>query len=152
MKKTILLISILLAFFVAQAQNPVNYYQYLPKGYQLKDVNGNAGPASTIDFDKDGINDLAIIVFSEKNGTPIFCIYLSSTFDTSKSFNYCEWPYMMHDLNFANGKLSLFSDNGSMGQYGLIEMQYDALKRDFKITKYEDDNGNKNVAFKVWKF
>ena len=150
MKKLLILATITLAISVVKAQSPINYYQYLPKGYQLKDVNGELGPASNVDFDNDGTKDLAIIIFDQKLNTPIFCIYLSSTFNTSKSFNYCEWIYMMHDLNYANGTLSLYSDNGSMGQYGSIEMKYDAVNRDFKITNYEDHAGNKTVTFKAW--
>ena len=66
MKKLMILATIILVMDVAKAQNPINYYQYLPKGYQLKDVNGELGPASNFDFDKDGIKDLAIILFNEK--------------------------------------------------------------------------------------
>jgi hypothetical protein len=151
MKKILILAAITLAVCVAKAQSTINYYQYLPSGYQLKDVNGELGPTANYDFDKDGIKDLAIIIFDEKENIPIFCIYLSSTFNNSKSFNYCEWLYMMHDLNFANETLSLYSDNGSMGQYGLLEMKYDAVAKNFKITNYEDHAGNKAVTFKVWK-
>ena len=56
---------------------------------------------------------------------------------------------MMHSLKFENGVLSLFSDNGSMGQYGSIEMKYDIGKKDFKVIKYEDVLGNKSIKFKV---
>jgi hypothetical protein len=52
---------------------------------------------------------------------------------------------MKHDLNYENGKLSLNSDNGSMGQYGSIEMKYDIVNREFRVTKYEDDAGNKTI-------
>jgi hypothetical protein len=149
MKKILILAAIFLAYGHAEAQSPINYYQYLPNGYQLKDVNGELGPASKVDFDKDGFEDLAIILFDKKDNLPIFCIYLSSNFNTSKSFKYCDWVFMMHDLNYENGKLSLNSDNGSMGQYGSIEMKYDSVKKDFKIIKYEDNAGNKTIAFKV---
>jgi hypothetical protein len=130
-------------------QNSINFYQYLPKGYQLKDVNGKLGPASNFDFDKDGIKDLAIILFDEKYSIPIFCFYLSSNFKTTKTFKYCDWKFMMHTLNYENGMLSLFSDNGSMGQYGSIEMKYDTVKKDFKIIKYKDNAGNNTKTFKL---
>lgn len=149
MRNLLILATILVVFSVAKAQIPINYYQYLPKGYQLKDVNGELGPASNFDFDKDGIKDLAIILFDKKDNMSIFCIYLSSNFNTSKSFKYCDWVFMMHTLNYENGTLSLSSDNGSMGQYGEIEMKYDDVKNDFKIIKYEDNLGNKTVTFKV---
>ena len=149
MKNLLILATMLLTFGFAKAQSQIDYYQYLPNGYQLKDVNGELGPASKVDFDKDGFEDLAIILFDKKDNLPIFCIYLSSNFNTSKSYKYCDWVFMMHDLNYENGKLSLNSDNGSMGQYGSIEMKYDSVKKDFKIIKYEDNAGNKTIAFKV---
>jgi hypothetical protein len=57
---------------------------------------------------------------------------------------------MMHDLNYENGTLSIFSYNGSMGIFGSIKMKYDAVKRDLKIIKYEDNAGSKTITFKVW--
>jgi hypothetical protein len=149
MKKLLILAMIFLAYGLAEAQSQINYYKYIPNGYQLKDVNGELGPASKVDFDKDGIEDLAIILFDNKDNLPIFCIYLSSNFNTSKYYKYCDWVFMMHTLNYENGVLSLFSDNGSMGQYGSIKMKYDSVKKDFKIIKYEDNAGNKTIAFKV---
>ena len=149
MKKLLILAMIFLAYGLAEAQSQINYYKYIPNGYQLKDVNGELGPASKVDFDKDGIEDLAIILFDNKDNLPIFCIYLSSNFNTSKSYKYCDWVFMMHTLNYENGVLSLFSDNGSMGQYGSIKMKYDSVKKDFKIIKYEDNANNKTIAFKV---
>ena len=149
MKKLLILAMIFLAYGLAEAQSQINYNKYIPNGYQLKDVNGELGPASKVDFDKDGIDDLAIILFDNKDNLPIFCIYLSSNFNTSKSYKYCDWVFMMHTLNYENGVLSLFSDNGSMGQYGSIKMKYDSVKKDFKIIKYEDNAGNKTIAFKV---
>lgn len=139
----------LFTFCFAKAQSQINYYEHLPNGYQLKDANGELGPASSSDFDKDGIKDLAIILFDDKDNLPIFCIYLSSNFNTFKSYKYCDWVFMMNNLNYENGILSLFSDNGSMGQYGSIEMKYDSVKKDFKIIKYEDHAGNKTITFKV---
>ncbi len=149
MKKLCILTLILLMFGVSKAQKPINYYQHLLEGYQLKDANGELGPVLNNDFDKDGIKDLAIILFDKKENLPIFCIYLSSNFKTSSTFKYCDWVFMMHTLNYENGILSLFSDNGSMGQFGSIEMKYDAVKRDFKIIKYEDSAGNKTIKFNL---
>ena len=150
MKNLLIVATMLFTFCFAKAQSQINYYEHLPKGYQLKNVNGELGPVSKVDFDKDGIKDLAIILFDDQN-LPIFCIYLSSNFNTSKSYKYCDWPFMVHDLNYKNGILSLFSKNGSMmgGPYGSIEMKYDSVKKDFKIIKYEDNAGNKTIVFKV---
>lgn len=149
MKKILILVPILFLSSFVKSQNSINYYQFLPKGYQLKDSNGDLGPVSNNDFDKDGIKDLAIILFDMEDKLPIFCIYLSSNFKVSKTYKYCDWTFMMHTLNYENGTLTLFSDNGSMGQYGELEMKYDAVKKDFKIIKYEDNSGNKTITFKV---
>jgi len=149
MKKILILVPILFLSSFVKSQNSINYYQFLPKGYQLKDSNGDLGPVSNNDFDKDGIKDLAIILFDMEENLPIFCIYLSSNFKASKTYKYCDWTFMMHSLNYENGTLTLFSDNGSMGQYGDLEMKYDAVKKDFKIIKYEDNSGNKTITFKV---
>ncbi len=150
MKKILILATILLLYGVAKAQNSINYYNYFPKGYQVKDGNGELGPVSKYDFDKDGINDLAIILFDDLNQS-IFCIYLSSNFNTTRTFKYCDWIYMMHALDYEKGKLSLNSDNGSMGQFGSLEMKYDAIKKDLKIIKYEDNAGSKTIKFKIGK-
>jgi len=149
MKNLLILTLFLIMFGVSKAQNEINYYQYLPDGYQLKDANGELGPLSENDYDKDGIKDLAIILFKKKENLPIFCIYLSSNFNTSKTFKYCDWVFMRHSLSYENEKLSLFSDNGSMGQFGSIELKYDTVKKDFKIIKYNDSAGNKTIKFNV---
>ena len=149
MKHVFITILLLFLFGITKAQTSIDFYQYIPKGYQLKNVNEELGPSVNIDFDNDGIKDLAIIVFDIKFGSPILCIFLSTNLKTSKIFKYLEWEFMMHTLKLENGVLSLFSDNGSMGQYGLIEMKYDNVKKDFKVIKFEDVLGNKSIKFNV---
>ena len=149
MRNVFILVALLLITGIAQGQNENKFYQSLPKGYY---VEKELGLSVEADFDKDGVNDLAIILFEEKNGLPIFCMYLSSTFNTSRSFKYCDWEFMRHDMNYENGILSLFSDNGSMGQYGTIKLKYDRLKKSMVIVKYDDVAGNKTIKFKDWKF
>jgi hypothetical protein len=149
MKNISILIVVLFVFGSVKAQNQINYYQYLPKEYQLKDANGDLGPSINLDFDNDGINDLAIILFDKNENLPIFCIYLSSIFNTSKTIKYCNWIFMMHSLKYENGVINLFSDNGSMGKYGSLIMKYDNSKKDFKIIKYEDSEGRKSLKFKT---
>jgi hypothetical protein len=67
MKKTIILFIVSVLAYTIDAQNPINYYQHLPNGYKLKDSNNELGPYVEGDFDKDGINDLAIILFTSKD-------------------------------------------------------------------------------------
>lgn len=151
MRNVFILLPLLLITVITQGQTENKFYQSLPKGYQLKDVNEELGPSIEVDFDKDGVKDLAIILFDEKNGLPIFCMYMSSTFNSSKSFKYCDWEFMKHEMNYENGILSLFSDNGSMGQFGSIKLRYDNVKKSMSIVKYEDNAGNKTIKFKDWK-
>ena len=147
MKKNVVLLIFLLITGLTFSQNGINYYQHIPKGYQLRDANGESGPAVKSDFDRDGIQDLALILYNSEDGTPIFCIYSSSNFNNSRSIIYCEWVFMMHDLSVSNGIITLRSDNGSMGQYGELKMTYDTIKKAFKIIGYEDDLGSKSVTF-----
>lgn len=54
-------------------------------------------------------------------------------------------------MKYENGILSLSSDNGSMGQYGSIELKYNNVKKSMAIVKYEDHAGNKTMKFNDWK-
>jgi hypothetical protein len=133
----------------AQAENL--FYKHIPKGYVINDFNGTKGPAIEFDFDSDGIKDLATIFFEDQGSMSILCIYLSSTFNATNSFKYCEWMYMKHDMSFDKGVLSVFSDNGSMGQYGSVSFRYDAVKKEMVITSYEDDAGKTSLKMLDWK-
>lgn len=145
------LILLLLITGIGKAQTENKFYQFIPKEYQLKDVNEESGPSIEEDFDNDGVKDLAILLFEKKNGTPIFCIYLSKNFTVSKSFKYCDWEFMKHELNYEDGIISLASDNGSMGPYASMKLKYDDIKKNMIILKYEDVAGNKTILFKDWK-
>ena len=149
MKKTIILFFVLVLAYTIDAQNPINYYQHLPNGYKLKDSNNELGPSVEGDFDKDGINDLAIILFTSKDATPVFGYFLSSKFTATKTFKFCEWTFMMHEMSYENGIISLSSNNGSMPIYGSMNLKYDAVKKDIIITKYEDSIGGKSAKFKT---
>lgn len=149
MKNLLILTFILLTFGVSKAQKTINYYQYIPEGYQLKDVNGELGSELINDFDNDGIKDLAIILFEKIENYPIFCIYLSSKFNNSKSYKYCDWTFMVHTLSYENDTLSLYSHNGGMGIYGSMELKYDDVKRDLEIINYEDSAGGETIKFNV---
>ncbi len=65
-------------FLISQllnAQNTTNYLQRLPDNFGLLDVNGEEGPSAEGDFDKDGITDLAAIIFSSEDKLPFFVIF-----------------------------------------------------------------------------
>jgi hypothetical protein len=153
MKKTFLIFLLSTAFGTVDsaAQSDNLFYKHIPKGYVANDLNGTKGPAIEVDFDSDGIKDLAAIFFEDQGSMSILCIYLSSTFSTTNSFKYSEWMYMKHDMSFDKGVLSVFSDNGSMGQYGSANFKYDAVKKEMAITSYEDDAGKTSLKMLDWK-
>ena len=64
MRNVFILLPLLLITVITQGQTENKFYKSLPKGYQLKNVNGELGPSIEADFDKDGVKDLAIILFS----------------------------------------------------------------------------------------
>jgi len=150
MKKLLLLIFIF-STLLLKAQKSVFFTRHLPLEYSNQDSNGDFGPFIENDFDGDGYLDLAIILFHKKNGLPIFCIYLSSKFNVSKTFKYCDWIFMMHSLTYQNGIITLASDSGSMGIFGSMKLVYDRNIKDIKIIKYEDNSGSKTMKFKIWK-
>lgn len=116
-----LLITLVVFAFNQFAEAQTNKYLVkLPVGYIFKDANGSTGPKVEADFDGDGVKDLATLLYGKQTGLPIFCIYLSTVFDKSRTFKYCDWIYMLHDMQYQDRKLILFSDNGSMGQFGSV--------------------------------
>lgn len=121
------------------AQPSIRFQNVLPAGYQLADANDNHGPKVEKDFDRDGKPDLAIIIFDKKTGSPMFCMYLSSSFGQKRTIQYIDWPYMMHSLSYKDGVLEVFSDNGSMGGgtiWASLKLSYDAGLGEMKVTEY----------------
>jgi hypothetical protein len=151
MKKIILTSVLILSVCISHAQGGNRYFSFFPKGFQLEDVNGETVPMIENDFDGDGVTDLAAILFSKADGTPIFCYYLSSIFDKTKTFKFCDWVYMRHSLDFVDEILTLSSGNGSMPIYGDMGLKYDATLGDLKIVSYEDSGKNNSTKFNVYK-
>ena len=141
-------------FLISQllnAQNTTNYLQRLPDNFGLLDVNGEEGPSAEGDFDKDGITDLAAIIFSSEDKLPFFCYFLSSTVNKNQTFSYCDWTFMMHGIDVENNVISVESGNGSMPIYGSMKLRYDSVKKDLLVYKYEDSSNRKNTTFKTGK-
>ena len=151
MKKIIFTTALILSVFNSHAQGGSRYFSFFPKGFQLEDVNGETIPMIENDFDGDGVTDLAAILFNKEEGTPIFCYYLSSIFDKTKTFKYCDWIFMRHSLDFVDGVLTLSSGNGSMPIFGDMDLKYDATLNDLKIVRYEDSGKNRTTKFNVYK-
>jgi hypothetical protein len=53
MRKVFIVVAMFLSIGITHGQTKNKFYQYLPKDYQLEDVNGELGPAVDEDFDKD---------------------------------------------------------------------------------------------------
>jgi hypothetical protein len=75
MKNILFLVSFIIISQQLNAQNTTNYLQRLPDNFGLLDVNGEEGPSAEGDFDKDGITDLAAIIFSSEDKLPFFVIF-----------------------------------------------------------------------------
>lgn len=152
MKNLFFLLVFLLTGGISKAQNENQFFQSLPAGYQVNDGNGKRGPYVEEDFDKDGIKDLVVILFEKKRGLPIFCIYLSSVFNTSRTIMYCDWIYFFHDMHCENGIVNIFSDSGSMGQYGTMKLKYDESKKSMVVINFENEVGAKTIQFEELKY
>jgi len=151
MKKIGFLFAFTVISQLVNGQNTTNYLQRLPDNFSLHDANGDEGPSAEGDFDNDGITDLAAIIFSTADKVPFFCYFLSSTVNKYKTFSYCDWSFMMHDVYMDNNIISVESNNGSMPIYGSMKLRYDSVKKDLLVYKYEDSSNRKNTTFKTAK-
>jgi hypothetical protein len=147
MKKVFIILLLLKFSLITQAQSNNQYYQRLPKDYQLADANGKKGPFIESDFDNDGVKDLVTFLYKGKWQNAVLCVFLSSAQKSSNSFQYTDWPFMFNDLTFTNGVVSLFSDNGSMGIFGSIKMKYDRAQKRMVVLKYQDNAGGTSLVF-----
>jgi hypothetical protein len=147
MKKVFIILLLLKFTLITQAQSNNQYYQRLPKDYQLEDANGKKGPFIESDFDNDGVKDLVTFLYKGKWQNAVLCVFLSSAQKSSNSFQYTDWPFMFNDLTFTNGVVSLFSDNGSMGIFGSIKMKYDRAQKRMVVLKYQDNAGGTSLVF-----
>ena len=147
MKKVFIILLLLKFTLITQAQSNNQYYQRLPKDYQLADANGKKGPFIESDFDNDGVKDLVTFLYKGKWQNAVLCVFLSSAQKSSNSFQYTDWPFMFNDLTFTNGVVSLFSDNGSMGIFGSIKMKYDKAQKRMVVLKYQDNAGGTSLVF-----
>ncbi len=147
MKKVFIILLLIKFTLITQAQSNNQYYQRLPKDYQLEDANGKKGPFIESDFDNDGVKDLVTFLYKGKWQNAVLCVFLSSAQKSSNSFQYTDWPFMFNDLTFTNGVVSLVSDNGSMGIFGSIKMKYDRAQKRMVVLKYQDNAGGTSLVF-----
>lgn len=131
----------------ASQSETLNYLSKLPEGY----LNDNESEIEA-DFDKDGLNDLAVVL-SDSEGNPHLFIYLSSNFKKDKSYQACEWMLMVHMFSFEKDVLNLISSMGGASALSLncgVDIKYDSTTRKMKIMKFEGDSTPpKLVDFKL---
>lgn len=118
------------------------YTSKIPEGYQLLDVNHEEGSKISVDLDKDGIKDLAIIYTKQNFESAILVIYLSSSFSKDNSYQWCEWFHMINDFNYTNNILNLSSID--MGKFTTeINLKYNIATKKMMISNYNEDGINK---------
>jgi hypothetical protein len=123
MKNLLFLATMTLTFGFAKAQSQINYYKYLPNGYKMKDVNGNLGPTSNFDFDKDGKKDLVFnlyriidsfdyqaISFIKTTKLDIYPIGITDGRPGIKSF-LSNFPIILKWDNLSKGQIHIFQDD-----------------------------------------
>ncbi len=127
----------------AFSQTKSIYLRTLPKGYQINDVNGEPGANIEVDIDKDGINDLAIVLYSIKSGESILCIYLSSNFNTDQSYQWCNLsPLARPELSFNNNILSYSAYFSNMIED--LKLSYNTVIKKMKVVS-DEVNGKKEI-------
>ncbi len=136
MKSHLILISTFFFGFVSlsSAQN----FQ-LPKGYSaFKDYNGNQQRMDA-DFDKDGVNDLAIVCTSKK-GEMIVVVYLASKWMVNRSYWWFPWEENMNSFEFNNNVLTFYSSHGNGRHHTAFKFKYYADLADIKVIGYDEEN------------
>ena len=131
---------------IAFTQTFNEYTSKIPEGYQLLDVNHEEGSKISVDFDKDGIKDLAIIYTKQNFESAILVIYLSSSFSKDNSYQWCEWFHMINDFNYTNNILNLSSID--MGKFTTeINLKYNTATKKMIISNYNENGINKKPNF-----
>jgi len=139
-KITLLITVLIIMFSQAEAQS-----QYeLPKEFkQYKDARNETVRVDQ-DFDKDGINDLAIIaskINSDDNKNNYLFVFLSKTYSSNKSGYYFPVMYSNgYDLNFEKSVLILSCCSG-LGRYcETYKFKYYTDLSNMRLIGYDEEN------------
>jgi hypothetical protein len=146
--KLFFLIVALLSTQITFSQQNTSYTAKLPEGYKLLDVNNELGTKIESDFDKDGIIDLAAILYAKDDNSAILTVFLSSNFKINKSYQKCEWFHMTNDFEINKEVLKLSSIDMNK-YYTEIKLKYDPQKKNMKIISYNEDDVIKKPKFKL---
>lgn len=127
----------------ANAQSE-NYLRKLPIGYLLTDSNNEQGKRCEMDIDGDSKKDLIVQLFN-KGGDEIIVIYLSSTFEINKTYQWFNWIWSDLDC----GKtIQLSGGIESMGVFQELELTYSNTQKKIIVKSYSDNLGK--TSFKIY--
>jgi len=129
------------------------YLDNLPKGYKMTDSNGQYGPECKSDFDSDGKEDLAIILFDEENVGRVF-IYLSSVFYPIGYYQSFEWIFtgnLLDNFKCQNSSFQVSGGSESQGVYQDIILNYSSSEKKMVLGSYEDNVGRNGIQIQYVK-
>lgn len=131
----------------AQTKNE-KYLHTLPIGYKLTDSNNEEGKRCEKDIDGDSKKDLIVQLFNEY-GDGIIVIYLSSTFEKSKTYQWFDWIFSSNYLDINCGeKIEILGSMESMGIFQKLTLAYSTTQKKMIVKSYKDSLGE--VSFKIY--
>lgn len=146
--KFVLLFATIFSLFVSAQLKEDDYLSTLPIGYKLTDSNNEEGKRCDKDIDGDSRNDLIIQLF-DSNDEGIIVIYLSSTFEKDKSYQWFNWIWSGNSLNLDCDKIIQLSGGiESMGVFQELELTYSKTQKKVVVSSYNDNLGE--VSFKIY--
>lgn len=120
-----------LTFFSINAKSQNSFT--LPNGYKTyKDYDGRES-RTDVDFDGDGVKDLAIVC-TDKNDNKIIVVYLASNWLVDQSYWWFPWNYPTNKLSFANNVLNIDSDDEY--NYINLKLKYYSNLKNMKLIGY----------------
>ena len=146
--KFVLLFATIFSLFVSAQLKEDDYLSTLPIGYKLTDSNNEEGKRCDKDIDGDSRNDLIIQLF-DNNDEGIIVIYLSSTFEKDKSYQWFNWIWSGNSFNLDCDKtIQLSGGIESMGVFQELELTYSNAQKKVVVSSYNDNLGE--VSFKIY--
>jgi hypothetical protein len=146
--KFVLLFATIFSFIASSQLQENDYLHTLPLGYKLTDSNNEEGKRCEQDIDGDSRKDLIVQLF-DSNDEGIIVIYLSSTFEKDKSYQWFNWIWSGNSLNLDCDKtIQLSGGIESMGVFQELELTYSNTQKKVVVSSYNDNLGE--VSFKIY--
>lgn len=123
------------------------YLDNLPIGYKMTDINDQYGSECKGDFDSDGKEDLAIVLFNEENEGRVF-IYLSSIFYTKGFYQSFSWLFngnLLGDFECQDSSFYISGGSESQGIFQDVVLNYDRNEQKMVLKSYEDNIGGESI-------